>query len=146
VFNLRTMNEVIGASLASRRFSSQLIGGFAVLALLLSSIGIYGLLAYMVGQRSHEIGVRMALGAHPFHILKMVLNQGAVLAGIGVLAGLLFAALAAPLLSSLLYGIRTLDPLVFIGVPVVLMIVAMVASFIPARRASRVDPIVALRT
>ncbi len=146
VFNLRTMNEVIGASLASRRFSSELIGGFAVLALLLSSIGIYGLLAYMVGQRSHEIGVRMALGAHPFHILKMVLNQGAVLAGIGVLAGLLFAALAAPLLSSLLYGIHTLDPLVFFGVPVVLMIVAMVASFIPARRASRVDPIVALRT
>jgi predicted permease len=145
VFNVRTMNEVIGASLSPHRFSAELVGGFAVLALLLASIGIYGLLAYMVGQRSHEIGIRMALGAHPFHIRKMVLSQGVLLAGTGVLVGLVCAGLAAPLISSQLFGIHTIDPLVFLTVPVVLIIVAMLASYIPARRASMVDPIVTLR-
>src|SRR5579864_2037712 len=145
IFNVRTMDEVIGASLSPHRFSAELVGVFAVLALLLASIGIYGLLAYMVGQRSHEIGIRMALGAHPFHIRRMVLNQGVVLAGTGVLLGLICAGLAAPLISSQLFGIHTIDPLVFLTVPVVLIIVAMLASYIPARRASMVDPIVTLR-
>jgi putative ABC transport system permease protein len=145
IFNVRTMDEVIGASLSPHRFSAELVGVFAVLALLLASIGIYGLLAYMVGQRSHEIGIRMALGAHPFHIRRMVLNQGVVLAGSGVLLGLICAGLAAPLISSQLFGIHTIDPLVFLTVPVVLIMVAMLASYIPARRASMVDPIVTLR-
>jgi predicted permease len=145
VFAVRSMDEVIGASLASRRFSAQLVAVFAALALLLASIGIYGLLAYTVGQRSHEIGVRMALGAKPAAIRQMVLGQGALLAIIGVAAGVVCAALAAPLLARLLYGVRAIDPLVFTLVPVLLMVVALLASYIPAHRATKVDPMVALR-
>ena len=145
VFNVRTMNEVIDGSLASRRFAAELVGVFAVVGLLLASVGIYGLLAYMVGQRAHEIGVRMALGAMPSTIGKMIVSRGAGLAGIGVGIGLLLSGIMAPLISSLLYGVRPLDPEVFLAVPLILMVVALLASFIPARRAARVNPIVALR-
>ncbi|HWI67102.1 MAG TPA: FtsX-like permease family protein, partial [Nitrospiraceae bacterium] len=145
VFNVRTMNEVIDGSLASRRFSAELVGVFAVVALLLASVGIYGLLAYMVGQRSHEIGVRMALGAMPSTIGKMIVSRGAGLAGIGVGVGLVLSGIMAPLISSLLYGVRPRDPEVFIAVPVILMVVVLLASYIPARRAARMNPIVALR-
>jgi predicted permease len=145
VFNIRTMNEVIDGSLASRRFSAELVGGFAVVALLLASVGIYGLLAYMVGQRSHEIGVRMALGAMPSTIGKMIVSRGAGLAGIGVGIGLILSGIVAPLISSVLFGVRPLDPEVFIAVPVILMVVVLLASYIPAWRAASVNPIVALR-
>jgi len=145
VFNVRTMNEVIDGSLASRRFSAELVGVFAVVALLLASVGIYGLLAYMVGQRAHEIGVRMALGAMPSTIGKMIVSRGVGLAGIGVGIGLILSGIMAPLISSLLYGVRPLDPEVFIAVPVILMVVVLLASYIPAWRAARVNPIVALR-
>ena len=145
VFNVRTMNEVIDGSLASRRFSAELVGVFAVVALLLASVGIYGLLAYMVGQRAHEIGVRMALGAMPSTIGKMIVSRGVGLAGIGVGVGLILSGIMAPLISSLLYGVRPLDPEVFIAVPLILMAVVLLASYIPARRAARVSPIVALR-
>jgi putative ABC transport system permease protein len=145
VFNVRTMNEVIDGSLASRRFSAELVGVFAIVALLLASVGIYGLLAYMVGQRSHEIGVRMALGAMPSTIAKMIVSRGVGLAGIGVGIGLILSGIMAPLISSLLYGVRPLDPEVFIAVPLILMVVVILASYIPARRAARVNPIVALR-
>ncbi len=145
VFNVRTMNEVIDGSLASRRFSAELVGVFALVALLLASVGIYGLLAYMVGQRAHEIGVRMALGALPSTIGKMIVNRGVGLAGIGMGIGLLLSGIMAPLLSTLLYGVRPIDPEVFIAVPLILMVVVLLASFIPARRAARVNPIVALR-
>ena len=145
VFNVRTMNEVIDGSLASRRFSAELVGVFAVVALLLASVGIYGLLAYMVGQRAHEIGVRMALGATPSTIGKMIVSRGAGLAGIGVVIGLILSGIMAPLISSLLYGVRPIDPEVFIAVPLILMVVVLLASYIPARRAARVSPIVALR-
>jgi putative ABC transport system permease protein len=145
VFNVRTMNEVIDGSLASRRFSAELVGVFAVVALLLASVGIYGLLAYMVGQRAHEIGVRLALGAMPSTIGKMIVSRGAGLAGIGVGIGLILSGIMAPLISSLLYGVKPLDPEVFIAVPVILMVVVLVASYIPAWRAARVNPIVALR-
>ncbi len=145
VFNVRTMNEVIDGSLASRRFSAELVGVFAVMALLLASVGIYSLLAYMVGQRAHEIGVRMALGAMPSTIGKMIVSRGAGLAGIGVGIGLILSGIMAPLISSLLYGVRPLDPEVFIAVPVILMVVVLLASYIPAWRAARVNPIVALR-
>jgi predicted permease len=145
VFNVRTMNEVIDGSLASRRFSAELVGVFAIVALLLASVGIYGLLAYMVGQRSHEIGLRMALGAMPSTIGKMIVSRGAGLAGIGVGIGLVFSGIMAPLLSRLLYGVQPLDPEVFIAVPVILMVVVLLASYIPAWRAARVNPIVALR-
>jgi predicted permease len=145
VFNIRTMNEVIDGSLASRRFSAELVGVFAVVALLLASVGIYGLLAYMVGQRAHEIGVRMALGATPSIIGKMIVSRGVGLAGLGVGLGLILSGIMAPLISSLLYGVRPFDPEVFIAVPLVLMVVVLLASYIPARRAARVNPIVALR-
>jgi predicted permease len=145
VFNVRTMNEVIDGSLASRRFSAELVGVFAVVALLLASVGIYGLLAYMVGQRSHEIGLRMALGAMPLTIGKMIVSRGAGLAGIGVGIGLILSGIMAPLISSVLYGVRPLDPDVFIAVPVILMVVVLLASYVPAWRAARVSPIVALR-
>jgi predicted permease len=145
VFNVRAMNEVIDSSLASRRFSAQLVGVFAVVALLLASVGIYGLLAYMVGQRAHEIGVRMALGAMPSTIGKMIVSRGVGLTAIGVGIGLLLSGIMAPLISSLLYGVRPLDPEVFLAVPLMVMVVALLASYIPARRAARVSPIVALR-
>ncbi|HKW68376.1 MAG TPA: FtsX-like permease family protein [Terriglobales bacterium] len=145
VFNVSSMNDVIGRSLAPRRFSADLMGAFALLALLLASLGIYGLLAYMVGQRSRAIGLRMALGAGRADILKLILQKGVVLAGVGILAGVVFSASAASTLGSLLYGVRPHDPGVFVLVPLLLFAVAMVASLIPARRATRVDPIIALR-
>jgi predicted permease len=145
IFNVRTMNEVIDSSLALRRFSAELVGVFAVAALLLASVGIYGLLAYMVGQRAQEIGVRMALGAQRNDILKLVLTQGALLAGVGVCVGLTLAAVAAPMIAALLYGIHAHDPIVFLAVPLILLGVSFAASYIPARRAAKVSPIVALR-
>jgi putative ABC transport system permease protein len=145
VFNVRTMNEVIDGSLAPRRFSAELVGVFAVVALLLASVGIYGLLAYMVGQRSHEIGVRMALGAMPSTIGKMIVSRGAGLSGIGLVVGLILSGIMAPMISTVLYGVRPIDPEVFLAVPLILMVVVLLASYIPARRAARVNPIVALR-
>jgi putative ABC transport system permease protein len=145
IFSVRTMNEVIAGSLASRRFSAELVGVFAVVALLLAAVGIYGLLAYMVGQRSQEIGVRIALGATPWTIAKMIVSRGVGLTGAGVGIGLVLSAMIAPLLATLLYGVRPLDPEVFLAVPLTLMVVAFLASYIPARRAARVNPIVALR-
>jgi hypothetical protein len=132
IFNVRTMNEVIDGSLSLRRFSAELVGVFAVVALLLASVGIYGLLAYMVGQRAQEIGVRMALGAQRNDILKLVLTQGALLAAVGVCVGLTLAAVAAPMIAALLYGIRAHDPIVFLAVPLILLGVSFAASYIPA--------------
>src|SRR3954469_2653985 len=145
VFGVRSLNVVTESSMAAQRFSAALVGSFAAMALLLASVGIYGLLAYLVGQRSQEIGVRIALGAQRSHILRMILTQGGVLAGVGVCVGLILAAVAAPMIAALLYGIRAIDPLVFLAVPLVLLGVSFAASYIPARRAAKVSPIVALR-
>ena len=145
VFGVSSMSEVLEGSLAARRFSADLVGGFAGLALLLASIGIYGLLAYMVGQRSREIGLRMALGAQRGDILKLVLGKGFVLAGVGILAGIFLASSGASMMSSLLYGVQPHDPIVFVGVAVILQLVAVLASWIPAMRAAKVDPMAALR-
>jgi putative ABC transport system permease protein len=145
VFNVSSMNEVLDRSLASRRFSADLVGGFAGLAVLLASIGIYGLLAYMVGQRSREIGIRMALGARQDDILRMFLRKGGVLAGVGIVAGLVLSAFTASLMASLLYGVRPHDRLVFLAVPLLLFAVAVLASYFPARRATKVDLMFALR-
>jgi ABC-type antimicrobial peptide transport system permease subunit len=139
------MNEVLDRSLASRRFSADLVGGFAGLAVLLASIGIYGLLAYMVGQKSREIGIRMALGARREDIQRMFLRKGVALAGVGVVAGLVFSASSASVMASLLYGVRPHDPAVFLTVPLLLLAMAAVASYFPARRATKVDPMNALR-
>src|ERR1700751_4382737 len=145
VFNVSSMNDVLDRSLASRRFSADLVGGFAGLAVLLASIGIYGLLAYIVGQRSREIGIRMALGARRDDILRMFLRKGVALAGVGIVAGLVFSAATASMMASLLYGVRPHDPAVFLIVPLLLLAVAALASYLPARRATKVNPIVALR-
>jgi predicted permease len=145
VFNVSSMNDVLDRSLASRRFSADLVGGFAGLAVLLASIGIYGLLAYMVGQRSREIGLRMALGARRWDVLKLILSKGVVLAGVGIGAGMIFSAASASLMASLLYGVRPHDLVVFLMVPLLLFAVAVMASYLPARRATKVDPMFALR-
>ena len=145
VFNIRTMNDVIDGSLASRRFSAELVGVFAAVALLLASVGIYGLLAYMVGQRSHEIEVRMALGARRSDVLKLILGKGVVLAGVGIVVGVIFSAATASMMASQLYGVRPRDPIVFVAVPLLLFAVAWLASYLPARRATKVDPMIALR-
>jgi ABC-type antimicrobial peptide transport system permease subunit len=139
------MNDVVDRSLASRRFSAELVVGFAAVALLLASIGIYSLFAYMVGQRSREIGLRMILGAPGADILKLVLRKGLVLASVGIVAGVVFSACTASMMASLLYGVRPHDPAVFLAVPLLLLVVALLASYIPAWRATKLDPIVALR-
>jgi predicted permease len=145
VFGVASMNDVLDRSLASRRFSADLVGGFAGLAALLASIGIYGVLAYLVGQQSREIGIRMALGARREDILRMFLHRGLVLAGVGVVVGLVFAASSASVIASLLYGVRPHDPAVFLIVPLLLFTIAILASYLPARRATKVDPLIALR-
>jgi predicted permease len=145
VFGVSSMNDVLDRSLASRRFSADLVGGFAGLAVLLAAIGIYGLLAYMVGQRSREIGIRMALGARREDILRMFLRKGVALGGVGIVAGLVFSAFTASMMASLLYGVRPHDPVVFLIVPLLLFAVTVLASYLPARRATEVDPISAFR-
>jgi putative ABC transport system permease protein len=144
VFNVRSMNDVMDASIAPRRFSAELVGVFAAVAMLLSSIGIYGLLAYMVGQRSREIGIRVALGAQGPDILKLILGKGLLLAGIGIAIGLILSAISAPMIAGLLYGVHPIDVIVFVTVPLILLVVAFLATYIPARRATIVDPIIAL--
>ena len=139
------MNELLDRSLASRRFSAQLVGAFAGMALLLASIGIYGVLAYMVRQRSREIGLRMALGAKRADILKLIVSRGIVLSSIGSVAGVILSASAASMTASLLYGVHPHDPAVFLIVPSALFVVAVLASYLPARRATKVDPMSALR-
>jgi putative ABC transport system permease protein len=144
VFNVRSMNDVMDASIAPRRFSAELVGVFAAVAMLLSSIGIYGLLAYMVGQRSREIGIRVALGAQGPDILKLILGKGLLLAGTGIAIGLILSAISAPMIAGLLYGVHPIDVIVFVTVPLILLVVAFLATYIPARRATMVDPIIAL--
>ncbi|MFZ3244724.1 MAG: ABC transporter permease [Candidatus Acidiferrales bacterium] len=144
-FQADTMDHIIAQSLAARRFAMILLGVFAALALLLSSIGIYGVISYIAGQRTHEIGIRIALGAQRADVLKIVLGQGVRLAIIGVAIGLVAAAGLTRLMTSILYGVSATDPLTFLGVAIVLTLVALAACYIPAHRAMKVDPMVALR-
>jgi len=146
IFGTLTMDTLISQSLASRRFLMILLVAFASLALLLASIGISGLTSYIVVERTHEIGVRMALGARPPSVLKLILRGGAGLASIGAAIGLIAALGLSRLLVSLLYGITPVDPITFLGVPAILMAVALTACYLPARRATKVDPAVALRS
>ncbi len=143
--SVRTMNEVISKSTASRRFSLVLLGAFAALALLLAAIGIYAVLAYSVARRTHEIGVRMALGARRGDVLRLVLGQGLRVTAIGIVLGVAGALVLTRFLQSLLYEVQPTDPPTFVGVLLLLVTVSVAASYLPARRAMRVDPMVALR-
>jgi predicted permease len=145
VYDAQTMDSIISDSLAVRRFTMEILGIFAALALLLSSIGIYGVLSYVVGQRANEIGIRMALGAQRSDVLRLIVGHGARMAAAGIAIGLLAAAGLTRLMSGMLFGIGTTDPLTFVGVSLLLAFVAMAACYIPAQRALRVDPMVALR-
>ena len=145
VSGIETMRSVVDRSAARQRFTMLLLSLFAGIALLLGVIGIYGVMSYAVAQRAREIGVRMALGASPGDARLMVLREGATLAGAGIVVGVVAALLSTRALSGLLYGVTTLDPLTFGAVPVGLIVVALLASYLPARRATRVDPSTALR-
>jgi putative ABC transport system permease protein len=145
IFGAQTMDSLVSQSLASRRFSMILLAVFAALALVLASVGIYGVISYVVAQRTAELGLRIALGARPVDILGLILGGGARLAAVGVVAGLVTALGLTRLMGSLLYGVSAVDPVTFAGVALLLIFVALAACFVPARRAAKVDPIVALR-
>jgi putative ABC transport system permease protein len=145
VYNIRTMRQLLGASLAQRRFNMILLTAFAVIALLLAASGLFGVMAYSVAQRTHEIGLRLALGAQPRDVLKLVVGNGMALALLGVAAGLVGAFTLTRLMSTLLFGVTPTDAATFAVVSVGLLGVALLACYIPARRATKVDPMVALR-
>jgi putative ABC transport system permease protein len=145
IANVTTMERLVSASIATPRFLTLLAGLFAILAMALAAIGVYGVISYSVTQRTHELGVRVALGASGGDVLKLVVGQGMLLAGAGVAIGALSAYLLTRMMTKLLYGVEPTDLPTFIWVSILLLAVAFVASYVPARRASRVDPMVALR-
>jgi putative ABC transport system permease protein len=145
VTKVRTMSEVMSISLAAQRFNTLLLGVFAGVALLLATVGLYGVLAFSVAQRTREIGIRMALGAQARDVMRLVLRQGLTLSLLGVGAGICVSLAGTRVLAGLLYGVAPTDPATFAIVALILMAVALAACFIPARRAMRVDPMVALR-
>jgi putative ABC transport system permease protein len=144
-YDIKTMDDVFSASVAKTRLVVLLFGVFSMFALLLASIGIYGVIAYSVAQRTHEIGIRLALGAQTREVLRMIITQGMILALIGAGLGLAGAFAATRVMRGLLYGVSPTDPLIFIGVSLLLTVVALLACYIPARRATKVDPMIALR-
>jgi putative ABC transport system permease protein len=143
--NVNSMDDLLESSLGQRRLSMILLGAFSAIAMLLASIGIYGVLAYSVTQRSRELGIRMALGAARGRVLRLVIGQGMVLALIGIAIGLVGAFALTRLLGAQLYSITPTDPGTFVGVSLLLAAIALVATLVPALRATRVDPVVALR-
>jgi ABC-type antimicrobial peptide transport system permease subunit len=145
IYNVRTMDEVVSNSYAARRLSMILLSVFAALALVLVCVGIYGVISYLVGQRTHEIGVRMAMGAQRGDVLGLVIVHGVRMAPIGVAIGIAGALGLTRLMANQLFGVSSHDPLTFAGVSMLLMIVAVAACYLPAHRAMRVDPMVALR-
>jgi putative ABC transport system permease protein len=146
VADIQTMEQRVGASLAQPRVSAALLGGFSGIALLLAAVGIYGVMAYAVAQRTREIGIRMALGARPDDVRRLVVRQGMVPVALGVALGLAGALAATRLMRSLLFGVSTADPFTFVAMATFLVAVALFASYLPARRATRVDPLIAMRS
>ena len=145
MYEIRTVEDIVGDAVVQPRLNATLLGAFAALALLLAVVGIYGVVSYSVAQRRQEIGVRVALGAQPSDVFRLVVRQGALLATAGVAIGLLASWLLTPVLRSWLYEIEPGDPLTFIGVAAILVAIALLATAIPARRATKVDPVLAMR-
>ena len=145
VGQVRLLEDIVADSVAPQRLNMWLLVSFAVLAALLAAVGIYGVLAYSVTERTHEIGVRMALGASSKDVLRMVLVDGAKVTVSGVIAGIVGAFALTRLMSAILFNVSASDPLTFAGISVLIVLVSLLASYIPARKASRVDPMVALR-
>jgi putative ABC transport system permease protein len=145
VFSAKMLSDTVSASLDQRRFSLEVVGLFASTALVLAAIGIYGVISYLVTERTHEIGIRLALGAERKNILQMILRLGLALAITGATIGLAGALVVSHLMGSVLYGIKPTDPITFAGVAVIFITVALLACYLPARRAMKVDPMVALR-
>jgi putative ABC transport system permease protein len=146
VANVQSLDDVLADSLSEPKFTTFLLGLFAIVALTLATVGIYGVISYAVRRRTHEIGIRMALGAERRQVLKMVLGQGLGLSLIGLLIGVFLAMATTPLMSSLLRGVGTTDLATFVIIPAALVLVSLAATYIPARRATRIDPMTALRT
>jgi ABC-type antimicrobial peptide transport system permease subunit len=146
IYGQQTLESAIADSLGDRRFAMEILGAFAVVALLLAGVGIYGVIAYVAGQRTQEIGIRIALGAQRMDVLRLMLWEGTRLALVGVAIGITAAFAMTRLMAKMLYGVSATDPLTFAGVAVVLMLVATAACYLPARRATRIDPMQALRS
>ena len=145
VSNISTMEGIVAESIARQRVSMLLLGIFAAVAMILAAVGIYGVMSYSIAQRRNEIGIRMALGAQKMDVLKLTVGSGLKLVAIGLVLGLVGALLLTRLMSTLLFGISATDPLTFVLISAILVSVALLASYIPARRATKVDPLIALR-
>ena len=146
VYELQTLRQVLRSSTAGTRFNMLLLMMLGAAGLVLAAVGVYGIIAYSVSQRTHELGIRMALGAEPGRVSAMVVRQGAVLAATGLVLGIAASLVASRVLASLLSGVTPTDPLTYAAVALLLATVALLASYIPARRAARVDPVIALRS
>ena len=146
ISEIRTMEEMVASAVAPWRFTMALLSAFAAVALLLASVGIYGVLAYSVNQRRREIGIRMSLGAQRRYVLRLFLTQGMAVTLLGIVIGLGGAWAATRIMRSLLYSVSPTDPLVFLSVPLTFAAIALLASFLPARKAARVNPVTALRS
>ena len=145
IFDVRTMDQRLSESLARRRFAMLALGVFAGLALLLTIIGIYGVISYSVAQRTNELGIRLALGASQFDVFRLVLSAGLKMALVGIASGIVISFAVTRFLSSLLFGVRPTDFVTFGALSLLLIVVSLLACYLPARRATKVDPLVALR-
>lgn len=145
LYDIKTLTEHMNIPLFPARMAANVLGSFGVLALVLAAIGIYGVMSYVVAGRTREIGLRMALGAQLRHVRQLILRQGMMLAGIGLILGLAVVFVLARFLTSMLYGVSPSDPVTFVGISFLLAMVALLACYLPARRAARIDPMIAIR-